>query len=49
VTKILSNEEYIEQLQKDQSRIIDMYNYYNDGMAANRIFELILQISKKEN
>jgi len=49
VTKILSNEEHIEQLQKDQSRIVDMYNYYNDGMAANRIFELILQISKKEN
>ena len=47
VTKILLSEEYVAKLRKERSRVIDMYNSYNDGMASNRIFELILQINTK--
>jgi len=43
ITGILHKNEYIEELKKGRQKIIDMYNFNNDGNASQRIFDLLTQ------
>ena len=43
ITGILHKNEYIEELKKGRQKIIDMYNFNNDGNATQRIFDLLTQ------
>jgi len=45
ITGILLKNEYIEELKKGRYKIIDMYNYNNDGNATQRIFDILTQPS----
>ena len=40
---ILHKNEYIEELKKGRQKIVDMYNFNNDGNASQRIFDLLTQ------
>lgn len=42
ITDILDGSYNKEELEKGRQKIIDMYNYNNDGKASERIFELII-------
>jgi len=43
ITGILLKNEYIEELEKGRQKIIDLYNFNNDGNATQRIFDLLTQ------
>ena len=43
ITGILLKNEYIEELKKGRQKIIDLYNFNNDGNATQRIFDLLTQ------
>lgn len=46
IIEILSGNKYLNELKKGREKIIAMYNYYNDGNAAKRIFELLIKDSE---
>jgi len=39
---ILLENKYMEELKKGRQKIIDLYNYYNDGNSAQRIYDLLV-------
>ncbi|MHA7646441.1 CDP-glycerol glycerophosphotransferase family protein [Nitrosopumilus sp. S4] len=41
IIDIFVGKKYVKELQDNQKIMIDKYNYYNDGMASERIFKLI--------
>jgi len=43
ITGILLKNEYTEELEKGRQKIIDLYNFNNDGNATQRIFDLLTQ------
>jgi len=47
IMEILMDKKHIQELKKDSKKVIDMYNYYNDGNAANRIFNILHNPNKE--
>jgi hypothetical protein len=41
ILDILNNKKYLQELEIGRKKISEMYNYKNDGNAANRIFEIL--------
>jgi len=47
IMEILMDKKHIQELKKDSKKVIDMYNYYHDGNAANRIFNILHNPNKE--
>lgn len=43
IIEILNENKHLGELKEGRQKIIDMYNYYNDGNASQRIFDLLVK------
>jgi hypothetical protein len=44
ILEIFEDKKYINELQRNQEKIVQQYNYYNDGKASNRVFNILQEI-----
>jgi len=47
IMEILKEKKHIQKLKEGSKKVIDMYNYYHDGNAANRIFNILHNPNKE--
>ena len=44
ILEIFEHRKYINELKRNQEKIVNQYNYHNDGKASNRIFKILQKI-----